>query len=68
MSGYGALAEVYERSGVQAMDAVHLAVASIARADYFATCDDKLLRMSKLLPNLTCKVVSVLTLVSEVTK
>ena len=63
-----ALAEVYERSGVQAMDAVHLAVASIARADYFATCDDKLLRMSKLLPNLTCKVVSVLTLVSEVTK
>jgi predicted nucleic acid-binding protein len=50
------------------MDAVHLALASIAKADFFGTCDDKLLRNSQVLTHLTCKVVSVLALVLEVTK
>lgn len=63
-----ALAESLENQGLRAMDAIHLAVASVAKADYFVTCDDKLLRNGKLLANLTCKVVSVLTLVSEVSK
>jgi predicted nucleic acid-binding protein len=63
-----ALAESLERRGLRAMDAVHLALASIAKADFFGTCDDKLLRNSQVLTHLTCKVVSVLALVLEVTK
>ena len=62
------LAELLERHGLRPMDAVHLALASTAKADFFGTCDDKLLRNSQALSNLTCKVVSVLALVSEVTK
>lgn len=63
-----ALAESLESCGVRSMDAVHLAIASTAKADFFATCDDRLLRMSQALSGLTCKVVSVLALVPEVTK
>ena len=63
-----ALAESLESRGLRALDAVHLALASTAKADFFRTCDDKLLRNSQALSNLTCKVVSVLALVSEVTK
>jgi predicted nucleic acid-binding protein len=53
---------------IRPMDAVHLALASTAKADFFSTCDDKLLRNSHALLSVTCKVVSVLALVSEVTK
>jgi len=63
-----ALAESLESRGVRSMDAVHLAFASTAKADFFGTCDDKLLRTSQALSGLTCKVVSVLALVPEVTK
>lgn len=63
-----ALAELFERRGIAPMDAVHLALASTAKADFFGTCDDKLLRNSQSLSNLTCKVVSILAMVSEVTK
>lgn len=63
-----ALAESLESHGVRSMDAVHLALASTAKADYFGTCDDKLLRKSQMLSGLTCKVVSILGLVPEVTK
>ncbi len=61
------LAGLLESRGVPSMDAVHLALASIAK-DYFCTCDDKLLRKSQGLSNLTCKVMPVLGLVLEVTK
>ena len=63
-----ALAESLEIRGVRSMDAVHLALASTAKADFFGTCDDKFLRTSQTLFGLTCKVVSVLALVPEVTK
>ncbi len=62
------LAGLLESRGVPSMDAVHLALASIAKADYFCTRDDKLLRKSQGLSNLTCKVMPVLGLVLEVTK
>jgi hypothetical protein len=62
------LAESLESRGVRSMDAVHLALASTAKADFFGTCDDKFLRTSQTLSGLTCKVVSVLGLVPEVTK
>lgn len=63
-----ALAESLESRGVRSMDAVHLALASTAKADFFSTCDDNFLRTSQTLSGLTCKVVSVLGLVPEVTK
>lgn len=50
------------------MDAIHLAVASTAKADFFCTCDDKLFRKAQTLPNLSCKVITLLGLVPEVTK
>jgi len=61
-----ALAESLENQGIGAIDAVHLAVASATKADFFATCDDKLLRKAQAVAGLGCKVVSVLSLVSEV--
>ena len=61
-------AEALEAQGIGAIDALHLAVASSARADYFATCDDKLLKKALQLQGLACKVISALGLVPEVTK
>ena len=63
-----ALAESLESRSVDPIDAVHLALASTANADFFGTCDDRLLRKSQAISGLTCKVISVLGLVSEVVK
>jgi len=41
--------EVY---GIGPMDAVHLALASTAKVDFFATCDDQLLRKAKAVTSL----------------
>ena len=54
--------------GLSAMDAIHLALASTAKADYFCTCDDKLFRKAIAIPGLTCKVITLLSLIPEVTK
>ena len=62
------LALSFEQQGVQAMDAIHLACASIAKADFFCTCDDKLLRKAQTLSGLECKTISLLGLVPEVSK
>lgn len=63
-----ALANRYQRQGLQAMDAIHLALASVAQADYFCTCDDKLLRKAQTLSDLGCKVTNLLNLIMEITK
>jgi predicted nucleic acid-binding protein len=63
-----ALALTFEQQGVRAMDAIHLALASTAKADFFCTCDDKLFRKAQSLPGLSCKVITLLGLVPEVTK
>ena len=60
-----ALAEFLEDRGISPMDAVHLALASTAKVDFFATCDDRLLRKAKAVTGLACRVVSALGLVSE---
>lgn len=62
------LAESLEMQGIEAMDALHLALASFAKADYFATCDDRLLRKAQSLSGSSCRVISALGLVPEVTK
>ncbi len=54
------------QSGVKALDALHLAFASWAKADYFCTCDDKLLKKAKRLKTLDTTVVSPLQLIAEV--
>jgi predicted nucleic acid-binding protein len=59
------LAESLENRGISPMDAVHLALASTARVDFFTTCDDRLLRKAKAEFGLDCKVVSILALISE---
>jgi predicted nucleic acid-binding protein len=60
------LAESLAQAGLSAIDALHVALASTASADYFVTADDKLLRRAKLLPDLKVTPISLLGLVSEV--
>jgi predicted nucleic acid-binding protein len=55
----------FEANGVKALDALHLAFAEEADVDYFCTCDDKLLKKAKNLPDLTVTVVSPLELVTK---
>ena len=50
------------------MDAIHLALASAAKADFFCTCDARLLRKAQAILGLSCKVTTLLGLVPEVTK
>ncbi len=50
------------------LDALHLASAEIAQADYFCTCDDKLLRRARSLKDLRVMVVSPLELIGEIEK
>lgn len=52
-------------SGLKPLDALHLAAASTANADYFCTCDDKVLRKAKTLDGLDTTVVSPTELVME---
>jgi hypothetical protein len=53
-------------AGIRPIDALHVALASWAKADFFCTCDDKLLKKLKILEGLAIKVVSPLELVAEV--
>jgi predicted nucleic acid-binding protein len=59
-------ADNFVQAGIQPMDALHLASASWMKADYFCTCDDRLLKSSRNLKGLTTGVVSPLQLVAEV--
>ena len=40
-------AKEIEKSGIMAMDALHIACAEMAKADFFITCDDLLVRKGK---------------------
>jgi predicted nucleic acid-binding protein len=62
-----ARAATFVKTGIKPMDALHLASASATKADYFCTCDGKLLKKSKKLKSLDTKVVSPLELIAEVT-
>lgn len=63
-----ALALDLEQQGLRPMDAVHLALASTAKADFFCTCDDKLFRKAQSFTGLGCKVTTLLGLILEVSK
>ena len=60
-----ALAVNLEAHGISPIDAVHLAIASTAKADFFATCDDRFIRKAREVPGLGCRIVSALNLVTE---
>ena len=40
-------AQEYEKQGVSAIDALHIATAESANADFFIACDDRLLKKAK---------------------
>ena len=54
--------------GIKPLDALHLALAEASKVDYFCTCDDLLLRVSKRITGLQVKVLSPLDLVQEIEK
>lgn len=54
------------KTGVKPLDALHLASALWAKADYFCTCDDRLLKKRNTLKGIATEVVSPLQLVAEV--
>lgn len=56
------------KTGIKALDALHLASAEIANADFFCTCDDKFLRRIKKIKNIKIKVVTPLELIEEIEK
>ena len=62
------LAESLARAGLAAMDALHVALAATAKASFFVTADDKLLRRARSLPSLTVTPVSILGLITEISQ
>ncbi len=58
-------ARTFTAAGVKPLDALHLASAEAAPADYFCTCDDRFLKKARSLPNLKTKIVSPVELAEE---
>ena len=54
--------------GIRSVDALHLAAAEEANADYLCTCDDDFLRRARTMGDLRTKVVSPLELIGELEK
>ena len=54
--------------GLKPLDALHVALAESGQADYFCTCDDKLLRSSKRVKDLKVKVLNPVDLIQEIEK
>jgi predicted nucleic acid-binding protein len=55
-------------SNIKPLDALHLASAQVGAVDFFATTDDKFLKVAQNLPQISCKVISVLELLREVSQ
>lgn len=54
--------------GIMPLDALHLALAESGKADYFCTCDDKLLRNAMKIDNLKVKIINPIELIREIEK
>ena len=61
-------AQEIEKFGIKPIDALHLASAEAGQAEYFCTCDDKLLRKAKAQSDLKVRAVSPIELYEEITK
>ena len=55
----------YVRLGIKPLDALHVASAEEAKASYFCTCDDRLLRKVKGMASLKVRVISLIELIQE---
>lgn len=60
------LADDLVQMGLRPLDALHVAFASWVKADYFCSCDDKLLKKAKRLKTLATRAVSPLELIAEI--
>ena len=60
------LARIYCNHGIKVLDALHLACAVEAQANYFCTCDDRFYRRAKQLDTKQTLVVSPLELVEAI--
>ena len=63
-----ARAREFEETGMKPLDALHLASAVEAEADFFCTCDDRLLKRAREAETGRTRVVSPLELVTEVSR
>ena len=61
-------ARSFQAEGIKPMDALHLASAVVAEANYFCTCDDRFLKRAKTVDTGQAKVVSPYELIVEVTQ
>lgn len=59
-------AREYQARGIKPLDALHLASAVAAGADYFCTCDDKFLKRARAADTEAVQVVSPLELIEEI--
>lgn len=57
-------AEQFIRVGIRALDALHLSCAVEAQADFFCTCDDRLIKQSKTVNMGQTRIVSPLELIA----
>ena len=55
-----------ESRGIKPLDALHVACAEAANAEYLCTCDDLLLRKTRAIEDLRVKVVTPMELVAEI--
>ena len=61
-------AQALQSKGIKPLDALHLESAEAAQADYFCTCDDRLLRRARAVADSQARIVSPLDLITEVVK
>jgi predicted nucleic acid-binding protein len=61
-------AREFNAISIRPLDALHLALAEEAQADYFCTCDDRFLKRAKVIKSLKTKVVSPIELIEEIEK
>lgn len=54
--------------GIKPLDALHLSLSESGNADYFCTCDDKILRSASKIKDLSVKVIDPVGLVQEIEK
>jgi predicted nucleic acid-binding protein len=59
-------ARAFNALGIKPLDALHLASAEAGQADYFCTCDDRLLNRARQIEDLNVQVVSPLDLIKEI--
>jgi predicted nucleic acid-binding protein len=54
--------------GIKPLDALHLALAETGEANFFCSCDDRLLHNAEKVRDLLVKVVDPITLIQEIEK